>query len=132
MPDCKGCAYVGDLSSPICRACGRQEEARVARLEGKPMPLPRDTRETPFQTLVEGEAERLGWWTWHDKSRYKNKKGFLDLFCLRERLVIFELKQVGKCMTPEQQVVFDKLKAAGIEVYCFTILDWNEIQRVLW
>jgi hypothetical protein len=77
--------------------------------------------------LAEGNA----WWTWHDRSRGKNKRGWPDLVCIRERVVYAELKKVGECMRPEQQEVYSMLVDAGQEVYLWTILDWSEIQTVL-
>jgi len=76
----------------------------------------------------------FGWrflFTW---TSIHSPKGMLDLFLInaeQKRVIFAELKSEKGKMTPEQQQVFDELKACGQEVYLWRPGDIEDIARIL-
>jgi hypothetical protein len=136
MPDCKGCAYVGDLGSPICRACGRQEEARVAQIEATRKPLPRDLPEKLFMAKVVKIFQDAGWKTYHTHDSRRSDPGFPDLVCVRpwkpyHRCLLWaELKTMTGKVSQVQHDWIAALEAAQVEVFVWRPSDLPEIERI--
>jgi len=76
----------------------------------------------------------FGWrflFTW---TSIHSPKGMLDLFLInpeQKRVIFAELKSEKGKMTPEQQQVFDELKACGQEVYLWRPGDIEGIAEIL-
>jgi hypothetical protein len=128
IDNCAGCAFgPWNPKQLVCSACPHNQ-AQPSQTEEPDL----DVLEATLQDRVVHEiAEPNGWTTWHDRSKKKNKRGFLDLFCVRERVVFLELKRKDKRVRPEQQTMIDALTKAGAEVYVFGPQDWRQIEEVL-
>jgi hypothetical protein len=83
-----------------------------------------------------GEVEKLltarGWLWWHHKISQGTRPGFLDLECVRERILWIETKSEKGELTPPQAHTVEALKRAGGEVYIFRPSDWPEVVNLLW
>jgi hypothetical protein len=108
-------------------------------------PYDRHLLEGEWMRQVTDLADVLGW-TWAHFRPAKTAhgwrtpvsgtigKGWPDLTLVRERdhrIVFAELKREGKHPDPDQQVVLDRLRAAGLEVHVWRPSDFAEVQRVL-
>jgi hypothetical protein len=99
--------------------------------------------EAAFTQHVLQEAKRLGWRTAHFRPAQNARgdwrtpvagdgKGFPDLVLLKgDRVVIAELKAVGKYPEPAQRAWLDAWRAAGVEVHVWRPTDWALIDQVL-
>lgn len=99
--------------------------------------------EAAFTTQVLGEAKRRGWRSAHFRPAQNARgdwrtpvagdgKGFPDVLCIRgDRVVIAELKGVGKYPEPAQRAWLDAWRGTSAEVYVWRPTDWDEIMEVL-
>lgn len=58
-------------------------------------------------------------------------KGFLDLLCLRERVVVIELKMDGNTPTPEQLEWIEAWRRAGVPAYVIYPDLWDLVVQIL-
>lgn len=58
-------------------------------------------------------------------------KGFFDLFLVRDRLVVIELKVPPNKPTEHQLLWLARYKRAGVEAYIYYPSQWAEIEEVL-
>lgn len=96
--------------------------------------------ERDWQATVVEFAEAHGWIVWYThqsgpgwgKGRH-SPSGEPDLRMVRPPKVVFaELKQVGGKMTQKQTAALMLLNhCPGVEAYCWTPADWENVQRVL-
>lgn len=107
-----------------------------------PAPLRLKVAEADFQATLVGVARALGWrcvhfgvgWTsgrgWKTAARY-DAVGWPDLIMVKNRLIAVECKATDGRLSAEQQAWLDLLREAGIESYCWSAADWDQIHRVL-
>ena len=90
--------------------------------------------EADLREQIRDLCKLFGWrflFTW---TSIHSPKGMLDLFLInaeQKRVIFAELKSEKGKMTPEQQQVFDELKACGQEVYVWKPHDIENIARLL-
>lgn len=97
--------------------------------------------EREFQSQVVALARILGWRVHHTRpartasgwrTPIQGDAGWPDLVLLRgSRLVVAELKVGRNRPTAEQAAWLEALNKAIAEVYLWTPLDWDEIERLL-
>ena len=90
--------------------------------------------EADLREQIRDLCKIFGWrflFTW---TSIHSPKGMLDLFLInaeQKRVIFAELKSEKGKMTPEQQQVFDVLKACGTEVYVWRPGDIEGIAEIL-
>lgn len=56
-------------------------------------------------------------------------KGFPDILCLRDRIVVIEIKGDGDSIRPEQELWRERFQRAGVEHYVVRPKDWPDVVR---
>jgi len=90
--------------------------------------------EADLREQIRDLCKLFGWrflFTW---TSIHSPKGMLDLLLInaeQKRAIFAELKSEKGKMTPEQQEVFDMLKACGEEVYLWKPSDIERVAEIL-
>lgn len=128
---------------------GLRHTTRGVRLAALPMPgreiRVREQGEAGFQRTLIAFLRLMGWKVAHfaparvlrnGVEKYETPvradgRGFLDLVCVRERVVYVECKAESGRLTPDQRLWHNALVAAGAEVYVWKPSDWVAIEKVM-
>ncbi|QSI49932.1 VRR-NUC domain-containing protein [Thermobispora bispora] len=84
-------------------------------------------KEAELRELIRAVAKQYGWLMYFTWNSQHSPKGFPDLVLAHEaagRVVVRELKRVGKKPTRDQQAWLDALTSAGFDAGVWTPEDW--------
>lgn len=97
--------------------------------------------EAEFLRMVLQLAKLRGWYTYHARPARTARGwrtavqgdgvGWMDLLCVRERVIVAELKVGRGKLTPEQSAWLSAFREAGVGAFVWTPNDWPEIERVM-
>lgn len=94
-------------------------------------PIAETVSEKEFQSAVIREAKRLGWLVYHTFDSRCSEPGFVDLVCVRDRVLWLELKTQSGKLSAAQANWLDALTNAGQEAGCFRPGDWGKLMELL-
>jgi hypothetical protein len=93
--------------------------------------LARSQAEIDFQTKITDLCDLLGLKWHHETDSRKSKRGFPDLVIAGNEVIFAELKRETGKVTTDQQQWYDRLRAAGANVFVWRPSDWAEVEAVL-
>jgi hypothetical protein len=98
-----------------------------------PEPMADDMSEKEFDAAVHALALSAGWLSYHTLDSRGSEKGFPDRVFLRQhRMIVAELKtNTGKLTSPQKKWLNAFRRIAGVEVFVWRPVMWEEIQATL-
>ena len=93
--------------------------------------LERSLTEAQWQETITDYLDLCRWRWYHVHDSRRDKAGFLDLWGVRERLVVIEVKKQDGIVSREQWEWLFALERAGVECHVYRPSDWPEVERVL-
>jgi hypothetical protein len=87
--------------------------------------------EKSFMGRVIAFAKERGWKVYHTFDSRRSEPGFLDLVCVRDRVLFMELKKDGETPTKAQKEWYHALLNAGALAFVFWPGDYETIMKLL-